>query len=133
MKRVVGYLYYVVLIAGVPLACMFTNYLAAIVNRTFQSFPFAHLFYLVFFAFGVYLFLRRFLALSEKESVLCKAVTIVAMFLFIMPSLLLPFAITNIVATSKLYMLPFLIGGYLLPSMVFDIVKIIKAKKHSAA
>ncbi len=130
MKRVVGYLYYVISIAGVPLACMFSNYLEAMVNRTFQPFPFAYLFYLVVFAFGVYLFLGRFLGLSEKEWVLCKAVTIVVMFLFAMPSLLLPFTITNIVATSKLYILPFLIVGYLLPSMIFDIVKIIKDKKY---
>ena len=130
MKRVVDYIYYIVLIAGVPLSCMFSNYLAAMVNRTFQPFPFTYLFYLVVFLFGIYLFLGRFLRLSEKESVLCKAVTIVMMFLFSMPSLLFPIGITNIVATSKLYILPFLIVGFLLPSMIFDIVNIVKAKKH---
>ncbi|CZT55914.1 hypothetical protein [Solibaculum mannosilyticum] len=133
MKRLLSYLYYVILLLCPPGLSLLNELMQDILKRTFNVFPSVMVSVCSLVAFGAFVWLKRFVHLSLVETLICDAACMVVFFLMSPIPLFFGWtplnSFTSTVSNYAFFFL-FVAFGYFFIDLIATIVALVRQKKR---
>lgn len=133
MKRLFGYLYYVILLLCPPGLSLLNESMQDMLNRTFNPLPSAMASICLLIVFGAFVWLKRFVHLALVETLVCDAVCVVAFFLMSpIPLFLGWIPLNSFTSAVSNYAFFFLLVafGYFFVDLIATIAALVRQKKR---